>query len=372
MFSGYLHRIQQHHVVTGGLSFNTPTFGEQYYVLHASSLTWDNCDIPSHHPIIRDIGKIITPEMGQDGRTPIQISFYKDNAIHTQLSQQLKCKGIIDMWCKLEGSVDVVIPAELACIKHIIQPIIDFERQTNPNYLHWNMWLLVDTRKVLKGHTQRNSGFHYDGLNLAGKYAGTPNVSIYAWANRLPTLFCKKPVKYPDDFQLNHNASIYAQRMPKSRRDIVTFPNGTLLKFDGATVHSGADADRDIHDRVFVRVCFTAPGVWFDRKGNTINPFLIYPSQWTWRSVHDPSVKLVNTAEFDTAEEFKNMWDVACLGHHAFSTMYSGDKAHEHQLVLAIRKRGPKFLQNVLDLYSIENDEIGILRSNLLRLKFEI
>lgn len=371
MFRGYLERIKDHHVTIGGLSFNAPHLSETHFVLNAVSKFEQLAGVVTA-PVLRDVGKNITAEMGQDGRIPVVIGHTTESDIHSELNERLSGRGVMDMWCKQEGSQNVVLPIELNCLVPILQPIIDFERQWNKDYDNWNMWVLVDTRKVLRGHTQRNSGFHYDGLNLAGKYAGSPNVSIYAWTNCLPTLFCKKPVKFDEGFQRNHNASILAQRMPKNAADIVTFPNGSIIKFDGATVHSCAVANADIDDRVFVRVCFTAPGVWFDRVGNTKNPALIYPAEWQWRVVPDPSVTLQNTVKFSNAEEFKNLWDVACLGHHAFAVMYSGGKSHEQQLVQEIRQHGLGFLRKVLALYAKCPDVVSQQRAQLLELKFHL
>lgn len=387
MFNGHFDRIKDHHVITGGLSFNTPDFNSGSFVLHPTGVPGGYCrdskcagsekfDVNQNEPVIRDIGKKINASMGQDGRIPVVISHYTDDTIGESLKINLKDKGVIDMLCKKEGSANIILPAELLPLREVLQPMINFELQTNPDYLNWNMWILVDTRKVLKGHTQRNAGFHYDGLNLSGKHTGMPSVSIYAWTNKLPTVFCKKPVIFPPDFQPDCNASIYAQRMVKAPEDLVTFPNGSILKFDGATVHCGAESENEINDRVFVRVCFTGPKFWFDRKGNTVNPFLEYPIGWSWRQVFDPSVKLKNPVDYSCPEEFKNMWDTACLGHHAFSTMYSGKKAHQSQLVQSIRLRGPKFLNEVLKLYhrgkaSKFEDNIGECRAQLLKIKWE-
>lgn len=372
MFEGRFDRINDHHVIIGGLSFNTPTFNNEKWILHGTDNKIDLTTEQLNSFIIRDIGKKITADMGQDGRIPIIIksNVGNDNIYH-DISSNLKGKGVIDMWCKQEGSLDVVLSKDLLPLKEVLQPIIDFEIQTNKNYINWNMWLLIDTRKVFKGSTQRNAGFHYDGLNISGKHANDSNVSIYAWTNKIPTLFCKKPVKFPDNFQPDFNASIYAQRMIKEPTDIITFPNNSILKFDGTTVHSGCVVDKDINDRIFVRVCFTGPKFWFDRHGNTINPFLTYPPEWNWRIVHDPSVKLKNSTDFNSPEEFKNMWDTACLGHHAFSTMYSGKKSHEYQLIQAIRLKGTLFLNQVVQLYRQDRqDPLNWYRAKLLEIKY--
>ncbi len=348
-------RVKNYNVTSGGLSFNMPRFSCQQTPIRILPGVYNSQYIyDSNSIVIRDIGKKVTLEMGQDGRTPIIIdNIPSPSNLHSTLVSNLgQGYGIMDMWCKQEGCTEIVVPVELECITSILSSASEFERRTNPDWLNWNMWLLVDTRPIIPGHTQRNSGFHYDGLNLGGKYANTPLVSIYAWTNCLATTFYNKPIMFPKDVKPTDNVSVLAQRQCKDPSNLVFHPPESLIKFDGATLHSGAYSHTHISDRVFIRICFTAPGIWFDRLGNTINPYL--KPFWKWRQVLDPSILFKNTTEFANPQEFKNLWDIACLGHHAFGMMYSGRQSHEFGLVKAIRFKGLNFFKQVIQLYKVE------------------
>lgn len=364
----HLQRVVNATTMIGGLSFNAPVLLGEQCEFEVVSVPMDVT--ASTSPVLRDIGKIVTAKMGQTPRAPVTIGHYENPRLHSTLARNLGT-GIMDMWCKQEDSTTIVLPKKLEAIIPLLKPMVQFEANTNPNFHTWNMWLLVDTRPVLAGHTQRNAGYHYDGLNLGGKYAGTPLVSIYAWCNRLPTLFYTGGITFPSDFDgTRDNASILAQKQIKDPRKILIPSVNSIIKFDGATPHAGANAEYNIPDRVFVRVCFTPPSVWFDREGNTKNPCLQYPKLFQWRRVPDPSVWLRNTVDFTSPGEFKNLWDIACLGHHAFATMYEGKNAHEYQLMQQLRKmKGPEFVKEVMKLYN--TSEVDQNRARLLLLKYE-
>ena len=108
--------------------------------------------------------------MGQEKRVPIPFGEIQQPTIHQELQATLQGKGVMDMWIKQEGSDKIILPVELQPIQPIIEEISKAEQHVNPQYKDWNMWLLVDTRPTKAGHTQRNAGYHYDGLNLGGKY----------------------------------------------------------------------------------------------------------------------------------------------------------------------------------------------------------
>lgn len=381
----YYDRIKNHTIVAGGLDFCDIKFTDDPPINikddkcfdHASRIKYiDIINKNKENNIIKDVNKKVSIDMAFTSRTPIQFDEYIDETLHKKLNKNLDGVGVIDMWIKQQNSDNIVLPNELKSIKDIIKKIYNFENLLNRDIVNWNMWLLVDCRPVTRGCTQRNAGFHYDGLNLSGKYAGTNIVSIYGWTNKLSTKFYTGVL--PKAQELNHynnkiiNMSSYGQM--KLDKNFIFKPKlNSLIKFDGATLHSGNIAKNDIVNRVFIRVCFTPSNVWFDRIGNTINPHLKYPDSFKWRKVNDPSTRLINPLFYKNEREFKNVWDVACLGHHAFCTMYEGKNSYEYQLIKSLRSsKGIMFLNNIKKLYDRENTHLSKLRYKILYEKFFI
>jgi hypothetical protein len=383
----YCKRIDNFTSVSGGLDFCNINFTDEISLKIDCSSDAINLDHAfllkyisiieknKNNNIIKDIGKKVNIDMAFKDRFPITFDKYEDNdEIHEKLSKNLDGIGVIDMWIKKQNSNIIVLPNELKPIKEIITKIYNFESLINRDIFNWNMWLLVDCRPIKKGCTQRNAGFHYDGLNLSGKYAGTEIVSIYGWANKLPTVFYTG--KLPNIEELKQydknsiNMSVYGQ-MKINNNFIHKSISNQLIKFDGATLHSGDIASCDIIDRVFIRVCFTPPNVWFDRIGNTINSHLQYPHSFKWRKVNDPSTRLINPIFYKNEQEFKNVWDVACLGHHAFCTMFEGKKSYEYQLIKSLRSsKNIIFINNIKKLYDNEKTQLSDLRYRILHEKF--
>lgn len=357
----YYDRMQSVTEINGGLNFNEPLFNETFVKINMQYMeenaTYnDLIQQNQQNNIIKNVGKIINFNMIEQNKIPIIIDNYVDASIHKKLHDALKNKGVMDMLLKLENCDDIIIPSELSSIIPIITKITTFEKQINSDIKFWNMWILIDIRSIKKDTTQRNAGFHYDGFNLNGRYKYKQNVSIYGWSNNLPTLFYTKGF---DSECLNQyenkdlvNLSIYSH-MKMNHENIFIPKSGDIVKFDGVTLHAGDIANENIYDRVFLRICFTPPGYWFDRKGNTINPFIEYPTEFTWNRISDPSVRLMAPLCFKNAFEFKQLWDVACFGHHAFSIYLEGDKSYQYKLINELKKRSnTKLMKKLLKLYN--------------------
>jgi hypothetical protein len=371
----HLDPVKNYFFKIGGLSFNQPKLAKDSIMLK-SNLNNDYSDIidkNKNNPIIKNVGKNVTLEMGKSAKTPIQIMEIVLPNVHRVLSKFLKRSGTMDMWVKKSGEDKIIIPKELEIISEILKKSYEFEKAVNENATNWNMWLLIDVRKVKKGHTQRNCGYHFDGLKIGGYHKGSKVTSIYSWCNKLPTRFFTGKVIFPKNFNSKYNANIIAQKQIKKNDEIFDSEPNNLYRFDGATVHTGIECESDINDRVFIRICFTPPNVLFNRLGNTKNPCFEYPSNWKWRKVCDPSISFKNSVKFEFPEEFKNLWDICCLGHPAFSMRHEGVKSYEYELMTELKcYYGPKFVKNVVKLYenADKNSELNILRCKMLLIKY--
>ena len=366
-----------------GLSFNNPKLSTKYIQLNPT-LTNENIiyynqinESNYNNNILLDVGKDVILDMAKSKREPIKIQCIHLPNLHNELVKNIGQEtGIMDMWIKPTKSYDIILPIELEPIIPIIDEIYKYESTINKNIYEWNMWLLVDTRTVKKNHPQRNGGYHYDGLSISGNHKGKPITSNISWCNTLPTRFYIGNINFPPNFKSNYNANIIAQKQIKKQKYILdSYPN-IIYKFDGATVHTGIDSNDYINDRVFIRVCFTSSDVLFNRIGNTINPALVginsdIYNNFGWKNINHPFIIFKNILNYNNCEEFKNLWDIACLGHPCASIKYMGKKSIEYKLILSIIKTTKQFINGVCKLYDDENTLIGEIRKQLLIKKID-
>jgi len=372
----HLDHVKNYHVTAGGLSFNKPNLSSVSHTIKNINLTSEDLlryekimKDNETNPIITNIGLPTNFDMAKQAKTPIKLKqIIPDNLSDLEIIDNMS--GVIDMLIK--NGNQIIVPKELCMLENILVEAYKFESHTNKNIENWNMWLLVDIRPVQKFHTQRNAGYHYDGMALAGKHSNCPVTSIYSWANKLPTRFYTGKVTFPNNFDSKCNANIIAQKQTKKQEDIFASEEFCLYKFDGTTVHTGIESSENIYDRVFIRICFTAPNVLFDRLGNTVNPCLSY--NFLWRVVKDPIVTFKSIVQFDTPNEFKNLWDVACQGHPAFSCQHEGNNSFEYKLIKKLKKKyGRNFILNIIKLYEEEiqlGNVVSEIRKNILIEKY--
>ena len=279
----HLNSIQNCYFKIGGLSFNKPKLSENHTQINIKNqkgnvLYQQICESNAENPILQDIGKPVTISMAKTKKCPIPIKHIEVDNIHEELSQEIGSEtGVMDMWIKQSKSDTIIIPNELKCVTPIIEEMYRFESFVNKDVNEWNMWLLIDIRSTRKNHTQRNDGWHYDGLKIGGYHKGARITSIYAWSNKLSSRFFTGDIEFPKDFHPDCNVNFIAQKQVKRDEDFFDTELNTVYRFDGATVHTGLRAGTNISDRVFIRVCFTPPDVLFNRLGNTINPCITYP-----------------------------------------------------------------------------------------------
>jgi hypothetical protein len=104
--------------------------------------------------------------MGEQSKYPIKIKEIEIKDLF-KLKNIGENTGVMDMWIKKCYSDSIVISKELECIKDILIEAYNFESYVNPDIKSWNMWLLIDIRPVKKYHSQRNCGYHFDGLAIS-------------------------------------------------------------------------------------------------------------------------------------------------------------------------------------------------------------
>lgn len=342
-------------------SFIIPTLSSQPITLTAD-------DVPPHEEciminklkntkatraIFEDIGKTYYDGITAKVRVPAPVSYFVSEDIHQQTAAI--GPGVIDMKIKSSGSDDIILPEEFKPLSEMIRISATLEKYLNPEYKEWSMWLLVDRRPAVAGTTQRNGGAHCDGFRMSQPYL--QQTAVYTWCNTLPTEGTTAAYPLPKNFDpLKHNFSSVLTRDWDESTTLDTEPY-FIYRMDGHTPHRGKVSDRDIDNRVFIRICFTPPGKEFNRKGNTPNPCMDYPDNY-WVTVHDPASRLANITDFETPNQFIRMWENACQGHSSYGILGSGKNSHEQQLVEKLKKCGPVTLHSIFKKYENTIDEL--------------
>lgn len=157
------------------------------------------------NPVITDMRKKVVPADATKAREPIVLLALPTASTGTEAEAGLSLHaaltsslgggcGVMDMLIKSQGSMEIVLPAELAPLAPILRQIAAFEKQALGDshvFKSRNMFLLIDLRDVVPGQPQRNMGWHYDGLNVnpKGTFSNTDMVSAYGYTNVLPSFF---------------------------------------------------------------------------------------------------------------------------------------------------------------------------------------
>lgn len=342
-----------HHRV-GGLAFEVPAL-DSAQPLHLPPPPPAAAPHALRCAVVRDVGRRIHFPMLGEPRHPVLVGQF-------HLPATARLPSVVDMHVKAAGSDTIVLPAVFAPLRDLLQSIHAFELAVNPHCRDWHMWLLVDTRPVPAHRCQRNPGFHYDGCALAGRFPNKPVTSIYSWCNALPTLFYVGSVEFPPGFDgARDNASLVLQQQPKAAGSVVQSRANMVYRFDGITPHAGQAPPTRVDGRVFVRVCFTPAHIPFNRLGNTPNPCLARPFEWVSRGDPGSTLDRYQPTFWGTpdhvAHQFRNLWEVACVGHPAFGTREAGECRKrgttpvQQKLVRWVRAhRGPLFVRRVRGL----------------------
>lgn len=244
----------------------------------------------------------------------------------TELIETVRTKygGMVrDLLVSPPGFSGIILPPELNSLRPILEKVAHFElgkicgfrksgscaltesadlSEAEREFSELNMYLFVNARPVPVGDTQVGAGWHFDGLNVSGFYKNLPVTSLYAWSNKLGTLFyvpedheevkgegsglmehhgsCQQALlaRPEDHFNIDghEDGSMYAQKQEKKERRVYAARAGEIIRFDGATQHAAQanETESRLEDRVFVRVAFSARAHRFDRPGNHLNSAL--------------------------------------------------------------------------------------------------
>ena len=136
--------------------------------------------------------------------------------------------------------------------------------------------LTVDTKPVLPGETQREPGWHIDGMQ--GDEVPLKQVPdlTFIWSDVLPTRFFSHPISMSGFNGSVHDIHRWIQRAVIGREHLVTSPPcGIIRLIDPYVPHAGSHNDaRSVMPRTFVRLVFSKTPV--TSRKMTINPAASY------------------------------------------------------------------------------------------------
>jgi len=165
---------------------------------------------------------------------------------------------------KLLGTYVTTLPERCAVFESLLNAAIEDYGSVVENYVY----LTVKAGHVDESTFGNRPGWHADGYGSGGDIT-------YIWSDLNPTEFAVQNfVDVPDD----DNGSMKA--MEAQAKNIVTYPEGHLLKLNEGVVHRVAENNRRSGMRTFVKIAFSKHR--FNLKGNSHNYLLDY----NWK-MHD-------------------------------------------------------------------------------------
>lgn len=201
------------------------------------------------------------------GRKPIEMGQY-----HVEHVAGLAVNNLL---VKLKGTLVPTFPDNLpASLKALVNACIAHAQDSGLGIRGRYAYLTYDTRPVKAKHTQRRPGWHFDGLQGDEVPVKVPGCLNFLWSNTLP---CKYSEQGFDLSGLNvsqHNIfdSLAEQVFEES---ISEAKAGELYLMSCYQMHCAQEADRDIDDRVFVRLTFSE--LPYTSVKMTLNPKIVYP-----------------------------------------------------------------------------------------------
>lgn len=165
---------------------------------------------------------------------------------------------------KLNNSNQIVIPPNLLWMSSLLDMIDQHEMIDNYVYVTAKRLWLTETFK------DNRSGWHADGFM-------TDDIN-YIWYSNYPTEFCIQDFSISQD----HNLSIEEMTEQATEKNIITYPDNTLLRLDSTVIHR-ANTKPYNGLRTFIKISISKDK--YNLIGNAHNYLLDYEWDMKERSV---------------------------------------------------------------------------------------
>jgi hypothetical protein len=176
---------------------------------------------------------------------------------------------------KLRHSDDIVLPAFMGeSMREFIESCIARAKEADLPVRSRYIYVTVDSRPFKKGTTQRNPGWHTDGLQgeeVAVKQNGCYH---FLWTNKIPFKISTQGFDLSGINVSKHNVfdSLALQVYEDS---VETTQAEHLYLVNCYQMHTAVPAQEDLEDRLFVRVSFSE--LTYTSASMSLNPEIEYP-----------------------------------------------------------------------------------------------
>ena len=184
--------------------------------------------------------------------------------------------SVLDMLVKLPNG-DIKIPFKDKSINEIVDRVIKHEKEINPNWENYYMYLTLHQSFVKKGDSQRRGGAHFDGMQGSNYKDKLPICHSYIISDEVPTVFHTNPFDTSDLTDKDN----WFKKLSKQVDDDYNYniKPYTIYFMTAYHLHSAMPTDKDTF-RTFVRIEFSLKK--FDREDNTRNPLINV--KWNWKN----------------------------------------------------------------------------------------
>ncbi|MBD8088928.1 hypothetical protein IFT48_02965 [Pseudomonas fluorescens] len=183
--------------------------------------------------------------------------------------------SVNNLLVKLKQTLAPVFPANLPqSVQDLITRCITDAHDSGLPVRNRFVYLTYDTRPFKKGSTQRNPGWHFDGLQGNEVMLKQPGCYSFLWTNKLPFLISDQSFSLAGlDVGQHH---IFDSLATQVFEDAVTesIPEHLYL-MSCYQVHRAQVAQEDVNDRLFVRITFSE--LAYTSTSMTLNPDIDYP-----------------------------------------------------------------------------------------------
>lgn len=176
---------------------------------------------------------------------------------------------------KLKHSDELVIPAFLGdSVRSFIESCVAHAKAANLPLRNRFVYVTVDSRPFKQGHTQRNPGWHTDGLQgeeVAVKQNGCYH---FLWTNKLPFKISTQGFELSGlNVSKHHVFDSLALQVYEDSVEVTKA--GHLYLVNCYQMHAAVPAEQDMEDRLFVRVSFSE--LTYTSTSMSLNPLIQYP-----------------------------------------------------------------------------------------------
>ena len=177
---------------------------------------------------------------------------------------------------KVRHSDELVIPAFLGnSVRSFIESCVERAKAADLPVRNRYIYVTLDSRPFKKGTTQRNPGWHVDGLQGAEVGPVKKNGCFhFLWTNKLPFKISTQGFDL-SGLNIGQHHVFDSLALQVYDDSVKTTEPGHLYLVNCYQMHVAVPTEEDLEDRLFVRVSFSE--LAYTSKSMSLNPDIEYP-----------------------------------------------------------------------------------------------